>query len=250
MTMELQMKPYAAAPGTRGATMLATQTTVYASPLRRVSFALAVTAMAGLLQACGTRDGMNTGAIPDDYRTRHPITLNEAEHTIDIPVSSGDSRLTTPAADNIRGFVSSYKGTSTGIVQIQLPSGSPNAAAASRMGKQIRTILTGSGVPAGKIVETVYAAGPQGDAAPIRLSYVAVTAMTGQCGEWPEDLTSNTSKNRNWHNFGCATQNNLAAQIANPMDLVAPRGMTPIDAERRSVVIDGYRNGDNTASAD
>lgn len=243
------MKPYAAAPGTRGAMMMAKQTTVYASPLRRVSFALAVTAMAGLLQACA-RDPMNTGAIPDDYRTRHPITLNEAEHTIDIPVAAGDSRLTTPAADNIRGFVSSYKGTSTGMVQIQMPSGSPNSAAASRMGKQIRTILTGSGVPAGKIVETVYAAGPQGDAAPIRLSYVAITAMTGQCGEWPEDLTNNTFRNRNWHNFGCASQNNIAAQIANPMDLVAPRGMTPIDAERRSVVIGKYRTGADTATSD
>ncbi|MBU2487688.1 MAG: pilus assembly protein CpaD, partial [Alphaproteobacteria bacterium] len=31
------------------------------------------------------------------------------------------------------------------------------------------------------------------------------------------------------------------AQIANPGDLIAPRGMTPIDAERRSTVIEAYR---------
>ncbi|MDE1996302.1 MAG: pilus assembly protein CpaD, partial [Rhizobiaceae bacterium] len=43
--------------------------------------------------------------------------------------------------------------------------------------------------------------------------------------------------------FGCASQNNLAAQVANPTDLIAPRAMSPIDADQRSKVIDNYRNG-------
>ncbi|GAI42846.1 unnamed protein product, partial [marine sediment metagenome] len=37
-------------------------------------------------------------------------------------------------------------------------------------------------------------------------------------------------------------QNNLAAQIANPADLLGPRASTTIDAERRGKVIDAYRN--------
>lgn len=208
---------------------------------RRVRMALAMLAVSGILQACGTHDRMSTGAIPDDYRTRHPITLSEAEHTLDIPVAAGDNRLTTGVADNIRGFASSYRAASTGTVHVQRPGGSINSAAAGSVSRQIRQILTASGIPAGRIVETVYDASSGSDAAPIRLGYIAVTAMTGQCGEWPEDLTDNTFKNRNWYNFGCATQNNLAAQIANPMDLAAPRGMTPIDAERRDNVINTYR---------
>ena len=70
---------------------------------------------------------------------------------------------------------------------------------------------------------------------------IAITAKAGPCGEWPEDLVANTMENRNYHNFGCATQANLAAQVANPMDLVQPRGMTPIDAEQRYLVIQDYR---------
>ncbi|MCE6078225.1 pilus assembly protein CpaD, partial [Agrobacterium vitis] len=31
-------------------------------------------------------------------------------------------------------------------------------------------------------------------------------------------------------------------------DLIAPRGMTPIDAERRSTVIDNYRDGKDTST--
>jgi len=61
-------------------------------------------------------------------------------------------------------------------------------------------------------------------------------------------LIQNSVKNENWHNFGCATQQNLAAQIANPMDIVAPRGMSPIDAERRSTVITKWRAGTATVS--
>lgn len=203
---------------------------------------------AGLLQGCA-RDPLTTNAIPDDYRTRHPITLSEAEHSLDIPVSAGDSRLTTAMADNIRGFAQNYASMSTGVINIQMPSGSANSASAARMAKQIRTTLSGAGVAPGKIMETRYAASPNGDSAPIRLSYVAITAMTGQCGQWPEDLSDNTFANKNWYNFGCASQSNLAAQVANPMDLVGPRGMSPIDAERRAVVIDTYRNGKNTATA-
>ncbi|MDS7595886.1 CpaD family pilus assembly protein [Agrobacterium tumefaciens] len=213
----------------------------------KTGLVIAVALAAGLLQGCA-RDPLTTNAIPDDYRTRHPITLSEAEHSIDIPVSAGDSRLTRAMADNVRGFAQSYTSTSTGIINIQTPSGSPNSATATKMVRQIRAALSGAGVPSAKIMETRYSAGASGDAAPIRLSYVAVTAMTGQCGQWPEDLSDNTYANKNWYNFGCASQNNLAAQVANPMDLVGPRGMSPIDAERRAVVIDAYRAGKNPAT--
>lgn len=218
-------------------------------PLRRTGLTVAVLAAATLLQACA-RDPMSTGAIPDDYRTRHPITLSEAQHSLDIPVFSGDNRLTIAMADNIKGFAQSYTATSSGVVQIQVPTGSPNSAAASILKRHVRSVLASSGVPSGKIVETHYGASPSGDAAPIRLSFIAMTAMTGQCGQWPEDLSDNTYSNKNWYNFGCASQNNLAAQVANPMDLVGPRGMSPIDAERRSVVIGNYRSGKTTATTD
>lgn len=218
-----------------------------ASRLRRSGITLSLLTATLLLQGCA-RDPMSTGAIPDDYRTRHPITLSEAQHSLDIPVSAGDNRLTIGMADTIKGFAQSYTATSSGLVQIQVPTGSANSAAASILKRQIRSVLNSSGIASGKIVETHYGASPTGDAAPIRLSFIAMTAMTGQCGQWPEDLSDNTYSNKNWYNFGCASQNNLAAQVANPMDLVGPRGMSAIDAERRSVVIDNYRAGKNTAT--
>lgn len=196
----------------------------------------------GLLASCGTRDNQTTAAIPDDYRTRHPIVLAEAERAIDIPVASGDSRLTQGTRDVIRGFAAEYRHAASGVVQIMLPRGSANSHAAHIVRKDIRRLLAASGVPANRVIETAYEAGATGDAAPIRLSYVAITAQTGPCGEWPEDLTLNTLENRNYHNFGCATQSNLAAQIADPTDLIGPRQMSPVDAAQRAEVIESWRD--------
>ncbi|TIU72362.1 MAG: pilus assembly protein CpaD, partial [Mesorhizobium sp.] len=69
---------------------------------------------------------------------------------------------------------------------------------------------------------------------------VSVKAQTDRCGRWPEDLLQ-TSENKHYADFGCSYQNNLAAQMANPTDLLGPRKQSDIDAENRSAVIDVYR---------
>ncbi|WP_371864083.1 CpaD family pilus assembly protein [Ciceribacter naphthalenivorans] len=223
---------------------------IFATPrFTRTALAATILGAAAILSGCGTNpDRMNTGSIPDDYRTRHPITLTEVEHTLDIPVASGDREITIGMSDAVGGFAADYLSSSSGTIQILLPQGSPNAAAAAHMRKQIRQALITRGVAAPRIIETSYQADASGDAAPVRLSYVAITAVTNPCGQWPEDLQDNTFSNKNWQNFGCATQANLAAQIANPMDLVTPRAQAPIDATRRSTVIGLYRQGKNTST--
>ncbi|MBP1887929.1 CpaD family pilus assembly protein [Sinorhizobium mexicanum] len=213
-------------------------------PARSTGRMLAFAVIAGLLASCGTKDNLATGAIPDDYRTRHPIVIAEAERTIDIPVASGDTRLSQGTRDVIRGFAAEYRNASTGVIQIMLPRGSVNSHAAQTVRRDIRRQLAAVGVPGKRVIETGYEAGATGDAAPIRLSYVAIAAQTAPCGEWPEDLTLNTLQNRNYYNFGCATQSNLAAQIANPTDLIGPRQMSPIDAEQRGEVIKSWRGTD------
>jgi pilus assembly protein CpaD len=212
----------------------------------RIAGAVVLTFSAMLLASCGNSQ-LTTGSIPDDYRTRHPIMLAEGQSTMDIPVSSGDTRLTTAMKDNVKGFAQRFMATPAGVIQVQVPYGSYNAGAAQHMAGDVRRALAAEGIKPQRILMTSYSASPNGDAAPIRLSFVATKAMTSACGEWPEDLSNDTLDNRNWYNFGCASQNNLAAQVANPTDLVAPRGMTPIDATQRANVISTYR-GENAAA--
>lgn len=201
-----------------------------------------------VLQACGhPQDDLRTGGIPDDYRTRHPIQLAEVEQSVDIPVATGDRTLPIGTQDVVSGFVSEYRTSGAGMLRIAYPSGSANAAAAQGLRRKFRQLVLQSGIASSRISESTYAAAGDDSVAAVRLSFRAIKATTTPCGQWPEDIL-HSPDNTNWHNFGCATQNNLAAQIANPTDLVSPRAMTPIDAKRRTTVIELYRNGKSTAS--
>ena len=203
---------------------------------------VAAIALAGaMLGGCAKVHNIEVGAVPDDYRTRHPIVISEKEEVVDIPVASNDRKMNYGTTSIVRGFGKRYTRNSTGVLTIMTPTGSPNTGAASHVAGSIRKVLIEEGVPSGRIQITSYQAAAEHDAAPIRLSFSGIAASTGPCGRWPKDLVLNTMENKQYENFGCATQNNLAAQIANPADLIAPRGMTPIDAQRRDTVIDNYR---------
>ena len=207
-----------------------------------VAASLAVAILSG---CAGPRDQLTTGGIPDDYRERHPIVVTEAEQTVDIPVASSDRRLTIAQRELIRGFAQIYGSRASGPVYILSPEGSANAGAARALRGQVRAELASRGIASNKIINTTYAATGLLDAAPIRLSFTGTTAVTTQCGQWPKDISADFT-NQNYYNFGCASQNNLAAQVANPEDFVAPRGMTPIDAERRNEAIKEYRTTTST----
>jgi len=201
----------------------------------------AVAAVLGLaVLVTGCADRVVTGSVPDDYRTRHPIVVAEGQKTIDIPVAHGEQGLTRGQSEVIAGFVDEYRRASTGIIQIMTPKGSINDGAAASAVGDVRRLMVRMGVPKNKILHVRYAASPD-EAAPLRLAFNAVTAQTSACGEWPADLTLNTTQNDNYYNFGCASQRNLAAQIANPHDLLGPRRMTPPDAAQRGQVMERYR---------
>lgn len=210
-------------------------------PARRTT-ALALVGLAALLASgCAQRHHIEVGSIPDDYRTRHPIVISEREHAFDIPIASGDTKLTISQRESVRGIVDAYHRSATGAIRIMVPSGSPNAGAASILSQDVAGLLRKEGIPGTRIITTPYHVSEPGAAAPIRVTFLATTAATEPCGSWPEDVLARSEENKNYHNFGCASQSNLAAQIANPADLILPRGMTPIDAARRSTVIEAYR---------
>lgn len=216
--------------------------------LRLATSATAISVVV-LLTSCAARpDRVTTSSVPgsNDYRTAHPITLAEVQHSLDVPVGSGERKLTVPLRDLVRGFAQDYLALSKSTVSIAVPVGSANAGAANAVKSELRKSLIEAGVKPNHIVLTSYDPADAAASAPIKLTFVAVTAITGDCGQWPSDLFGPTIRdNTNWENFGCASQQNLAAQIANPADLVGPRGMTPIDAQRRAEVINIYRQDGN-----
>ena len=213
--------------------------------MTRISNSIALLLAASVLSACGgySKDNFTVGSVDSNYKTRHPIVIDEKEKTLDLPIGSDTAALPRAQARATEGFASQYRRAPSGTVTIMVPRNSPNAGAAQTISHEVAEILRREGVPPSSIVRSSYDASRHGAAAPIRVSYHTVQASVERCGKWPEDLAGANLDNRNWHNFGCANQNNMAAQIANPADLVAPRGMTQSDAERRNNVIEDYREG-------
>jgi len=214
--------------------------------LRRLPL-LGVLAGLAALQGCANLQDGTVGAIPDDYRTRHPIVVREATRDLDLFVSSADTRLTLADQTRVEEFANRFRASRAAVIRVQLPQGSLNGAAARLVADNVVRSLGRLGVARSRVIVSPYDPGPMADTPPVRLSFNAVVAEVEPCGRWPEDL-GDTAQNRNYHNFGCASQSNLAAQIADPRDLLGPRGMSEIDAERRTNVIGRYRAGQTTAS--
>jgi pilus assembly protein CpaD len=194
-----------------------------------------------LLAGCVGRDHVIVGAIPDDYRTNHPITISEKEQVTDIPVGASDRGMTRFQRQQLEGFLDDYDRSAAPVVQILLPVGSVNQAAARRAVAGLAEVAREAGVPRGHIAILSYQAGAPDAQPPIRVSYSKVVASAGPCGRWPEDLTVNTD-NRHYADFGCSYQRNMAAQMADPNDLIGPRKEGVVDAENRSNVISVYRS--------
>lgn len=204
-------------------------------------------AAAALLAGCANVHNVEVGAVPDDYRTRHPIVVSQAETAIDLPVSSSESRLTLSSRSRVEAFARRFRADKIDTMRVLVPYGSANEHAAERVSQDVVRVLRKHHVGGRQIIVSPYSAVGDTGPTPIRLAFSTLVAKTGPCGRWPGDL-GDTSENKNYFNFGCASQQNLAAQIADPRDLLGPRGMDPSDAQRRTNVIDKYRNGEVTSA--
>jgi pilus assembly protein CpaD len=214
-------------------------------------------ALAGLSAALGactyTGEEVVTASIPNDYRLRHPIAVHEANRSIVIFVGHARGGLSAPQRADVMGLAQIWVREGTGAIVADVPIDTPNARAAADAFREIRTLLAAGGVPPRGITLHQYHPNDPGTLATIRLSYPRIAAVAGPCGQWPEDLgpsllNSGYNENKQYHNFGCANQRNLAAMIDNPSDLEQPRPETPAYTARRNIAFDRYRKGTPTTT--
>jgi pilus assembly protein CpaD len=197
------------------------------------------------LGACGA-DRIVTGSItPEDYRVRHPIVLAEGPVTLDIYASG--RHLDAPSRARIKQFARQFRSDGTGRIEVLVPQGTFNEAAQRASLPAIRRALAAGGAT-GYVSVGAYPAADPAVAAPVRLAYRTLRAtVASRCGEWPSDLASGSTlngwNNKPYWNMGCAYQNALATQVADPRDLVEPRADQPSDVEMRRRAIEKVRQG-------
>lgn len=197
-------------------------------------------ALIAVLLAGSCAAPMNNGSIVADPTVNHPITVEPDTRTLRLSFA-GDG-LTADEAQSFDRFVGDYLSRGNGAISIAAPAG-PGAGDAIRyFGERLINL----GVPRSRIV--VGSRPVTGGDSRVEVAYVAYVAHTGACGDWSKDL-SETASNLPGPNFGCASQHNLAAMVANPHDLETPRTMTAPDATRRVTVVGKYQKGESTGAA-
>lgn len=201
-------------------------------------------ALALMVGGCASynKDHFTVGSVPSDYRTKHPIVVSQSQVTADMIVTSNMRGMSFRQENVVNDFLGRFRRSGAKTIHIILPAGSHNEAAARRVGSDIVNHMKKERLNASRIKVSRYHAANHGDAATLRMSFDAVDAeVASECGQWTDDLRD-THDNNNYNNFGCATQNNLAEMVANPEDLISPRGQSEIDAERRDNVINDWRS--------
>jgi pilus assembly protein CpaD len=214
---------------------------------RTVPIALALLMSAGALAGCQSTGTTDIELMRQDYTKHHPIMLSEEPHYLELPIGMKAGSLSSDIARAVYNHVTDYKKSGTGAMTVQVPSGSANEVAAVSAGREAARIMVRAGVPKSLIRMVPYKVHNDSKIAPVRLTFLKVKAVTPECGLWPEDSTA-TGDNSPYYNFGCAQQHNLAAMLANPADIVAPRAIEPASGARRAKVLSDYAKGAETKS--
>ncbi len=205
-----------------------------------------------ILAGCLASRDATLDMIPRDYPQRHPIVLGEAPHTVELFIGNRRGSLNDAQRTDVLAFAQIWRREAGGGIIIDLPARAPNERSATVAAQEVRAILTNAGVPADAIATRRSAVSDPRKLATLRLHYPKVTAEAGPCGLWPYDLGATNlrerAENRQYYNFGCAHQRNLAAMVDNPADLVQPRGEMPSYTSRRTTVFNKHQRGEGTAT--
>lgn len=202
---------------------------------------------AAALTACAS-PAPPAGALAEPRTPTEIWKAQVAAQPTEIRLAVHARGLSPHQSDALGVFAADWRATGGhGPVTLQAPVGGPDSGAVSQASEAVRVALGGYGVPASAIRIVGYEASGNAGAPLIvgRESYAVTVPACGQ--EWTN--ISHSANNEVQPNFGCAVTANMAAQIANPADLLGPSATTPADAERRSVVLDKYRKGEPTASS-
>lgn len=216
--------------------------------MTRIVHILAV-GLAGAVAAGCTKPPLTNGlAQAVDVEKTYPITVEPQVATLVVRVDEGMQNLARGEDVRVQAFVEQWKSRGQGILNAAAPTGTPNQAAAGAALAQLKKVLAASGVEMNAVQYTSYRPASGDTEAPITLSFVTYVANAADCGgDWSENLAF-TPRNLPWPEFGCSTQHNFAAIVADPRDLIEPRTIDSTDSLRRSTVLEKYRAGQPTAA--
>ncbi|NHK27964.1 hypothetical protein FF098_008620 [Parvularcula flava] len=180
---------------------------------------------------------------------QHPITVEQQVVTMTVAVDNSLSELSAIDKARVKAFADTYFTRGHGPVTITAPSGGGQI---DFYGQQvvadIRDALYAEGLDYAAMQGASYRLSPEQSEPEVIISFSNYVASPSACGAWDEEYYRR-SHNLRTKNFGCAQQNNLAAMVADPRDLVGQRRLGNPDAAREADVYGKYIRGEVTSSA-
>jgi len=181
----------------------------------------------------------NDTKIYADPTVNHPISVAPGYKTIQMTYSGSSSELSAEDAGHFASFVQDYLDHGDGAISVSAPRGSNATAEETYFAERLAKM----GVPRTRILVGTHDATTASDR--VEIGYISYTAHTDKCGDWSQDA-GDTASNLPMPDFGCSVQQNIAAMVSDPRDLVTPRGMDPSDPTRRQTVLSTYEKGQTT----
>src|SRR6185437_2131790 len=169
-----------------------------ADPRRALCLAGALIGLSVALSACNhTTDVVTTASVPDDYRLRHPIAVQEADRSIVVFVGRGRGGLSASQRADVMYLAGNWMREGTGVITVDVPVDTPNARAAQDSLREIQATFAAAGLPPRAFTVRRYRPQDPRHMAAIRLNYPRIAAVAGPCGLWPEDLGPSIH-NKSW----------------------------------------------------
>lgn len=189
-----------------------------------------------LLSACGGEPKTQSTLVENDYRLKHPLTVEPATEFLQM-------RDFVAEPDRLRGFADRYIRRGTGPLSVSAGAKDADDGRARNFAQSIARILLAEGLRPSEIKLQLVIndqATPPGVAS---LRFATTVAEVPDCRDWSE-----TDRNAPYANFGCAVQRNLGAMLEDPRDLERPRDSSGTSSEFAAAAIDKMNRGAATWS--
>src|ERR1700726_5360065 len=112
---------------------------------RAFRIAGALVGLAGVLGASTHTDEAVTASVPDDYRLRHPIAIQEAQRAVVIFVGHARGGLSASQRADVMDLAQTWLHEGTGVIVADVPVGTPNARAAADAFREAQALLSAGG---------------------------------------------------------------------------------------------------------
>jgi pilus assembly protein CpaD len=189
--------------------------------------------LASSLAGCAVAPPDFNALAGDDVALRHPIELRQGWQELILPFAQ---RFDERAKEQLASFVADWRRFGSGPIFVRVADSKRDEKVIKAQLGHLRAALVAEGLH--QSVKLIREPLGETDRTPLlRLSFIRMKAeVVTRCGRWPENLASSADTqwdNRVYSNFGCAYQNMIASQTADPRDLVGVRAESPIDAQMR-----------------